>query len=134
MPEHPQRLGAHGVAVLDVLRGDAQAPVGPAGHNATNGGEVRVQHPGEELLLAAVAPQSVEHQAIVLRSEGILAHELTDDHLRRRVLDGDAGEVAHVPAVLVGACLAQGGRVVYQAELAALAAKANAVPQKQARD
>ena len=134
MPKHPQRLGAHRVAVLDVLRRDAQALVGPAGHNATHGGEVRVQHPGKELLLAAVAPQGVEHQAIVLRSEGVLAHELADDHLRRGVLDGDAGEVAHVPAVLVGACLAQSGCVVYQAEFAALAAKANAMPQKQSRD
>ena len=134
MPEHPQRLGAHGVAVLDVLRRDAQALVGPAGHNATHGGEIRVQHPGEQLLLAAIAPQGVENQAIILGSEGILAHKLADDHLRRGVLDGDASEVAHVPTVLVGTRLAQGRRVVYQAELAALAAKANAVPQKQTRD
>ena len=134
MPEHPQCLGAHGVAVLDVLRRDAQTFVGPAGHDATHGGEIGVQHPGKELLLTAVAPQGVENQAIVLRSEGVLAHELADDHLRRGVLDGDAGEVAYVPAVLVGARLAQGRRVVYQAELAALAAKANAMPQKQARD
>ena len=82
MPEHPQRLGAHGVAVLDVLRRDAQALVGPAGDNTANGCEVGVQHPGKELLLTAVAPQGVEHQTIVLGDKGVLTHKLADDHLR----------------------------------------------------
>ena len=62
-----------------------------------------------------------------------MAHELADDHLRGRTLDGDGGKVAHIPAVLVGTRLAQGRRVVYQAKLAILATKPDAVPQKQAR-
>ena len=134
VPEHAQGAGAHGKAVLEVLRREAQALVGPAGHDTGHGGEVGVEHPGEKLLLGAGLAQGTQQQAIVSGAERVLAHELTDDQLRAGAFNCKGGKVAHACAVLLGTGLAQGGRVVDEGEVAAGGVETEAVPQQQARN